>query len=475
MATETARGDGRQAALELQLGSARYKRYFLAVFVTMTAFAYMDRVLMNTLGEAIKIDLHLTDAQLGMLGGLSIALFYALFAVPSARLAERYRRTGIISIVVVIWSVMTTLCGVATNFWQLLAARIGIGIGESGQLATQSLISDMFPPEKRASAFGILNLGVTIGLLFGAIASGLLVQAFGWRAAFFILGAPGLLLALLIHFTIKEPPRGFSDGPSTIVDDKPPPLRAVLSLAFSKRSFVHMLIGAAIISVVGSGVLQFMHPFFVRRFHLSYAEAAAMFGAINGVTTGIGFLAGGFLSDWLTKRDKRYYGLVPAIGLLIAMPLFIAGFMQTDWRYALPLLAVPGMFSATYFAPTYAVAHNIVKPRMRATITAIVSLGSGLTGLAIGPTLAGFISDWFSSYYYTSGSFVVQCPGGQAAPGLGPDIAQACTNAAGLGARNALIIMASLLAWSALHYLLASRSLRKDLPTEPVPSAAMPI
>ena len=138
------------------------------------------------------------------------------------------------------------------------------------------------------------------------------------------------------------------------------------------------------------------------------------------------------------------------------------------------ITGVPGMFSATYFAPTYAVAHNIVN-RVCVPITAIVSLGSGLTGLAIGPTLAGFISDWFSSYYYTSGSFAVQCPGGQAAPGLGPDIAQACTNAAGLGARNALIIMASLLAWSALHYLLASRSLRKDLPTEPVPSAAMPI
>jgi predicted MFS family arabinose efflux permease len=428
----------------------------------MTTFAYMDRVLISTLGQAIKTDLGLSDTQLGMLGGLSIALFYAVFAFPSARLAEHYRRTTLVAIAVMIWSVMTTLCGVASNFYQLFAARLGVGIGESGALATQSLIADVFPANRRASALGVLNLGVTFGLLFGAVISGLLVQSFGWRVAFFILGLPGLVIALLIYLTIEEPPRGFSDGAAVIGDEKAPPFRDVLRIAFSKRAFVHIFIGATIVATIGASIVQFMHPFFVRRFHMSYAEAAAMFGAINGITTGVGFLAGGFLSDWLAHRDKRYYGLVPACGLMIAMPLFVSGFLQTDWRIALALLAVPGMFSATYFAPTYAVAHNIVKPRMRASITAIVSLGSGLTSLAIGPTLAGFISDKSAAFYF-HGDFAIQCAGGHAIKGLSAALVAACENASALGVRNALVFFSLLLNWAAVHYFMASRSISEDM------------
>lgn len=460
MAEASSRDDVRDAGVETLLNSRRYKTYFLAIFVTMTAFSYMDRVLMNTLGQAIKVDLDLSDTQLGMLGGLSIAAFYAIFALPSARMAERFRRTHIIAAAVTIWSVMTTLCGVAQNFWQLLGARLGVGIGETSALATQSLVSDMFPPNRRASALGILNLGVTIGLLFGAVASGLLVQSFGWRAAFFILGLPGLLLALTIGLTIHEPPRGFSEGEQS--DEPPPPFLSVLSLAFTKRSFVHILAGATIVATVGSGVLQFMHPFFVRRFHLDYAEAAAMFGAINGLTTGVGFLAGGLVTDWLATKDKRYYGFVPACGLLVAMPFFIAGYLQTDWRIALPLLAVPGMFSATYFAPTYAVAHNIVTPRMRATIVAIVGLSSGIVALAVGPTLAGFVSDRSAAFYF-QGDFTAACPGGRAAAGLGNTIRLACENASAFGVRNALILLTLLLSWAAFHYFMAARWLRRDL------------
>ena len=428
----------------------------------MTSFSFMDRVLFSTLGQAIKVDLSLTDTQIGFLGGLSIALFYAVFAFPSARLAERYTRTTIVAVAVAIWAVMTTLCGVAQSFSQLLAARIGVGVGESGQLATQSLISDMFPPNRRATALGILNIGITIGIVFGAIASGVLAQAFGWRAAFFILGLPGLILAFVIFRTIEEPPRGFSDIQIGVVSAKPPPFRAVVSLAFSKRSFVHMLIGATLVGICGSGILQFMHPFFVRQFHMSYAQAAAMFGVINGVTSGFGFLAGGLLSDRLAHGDKRYYGLVPAAGLAIAAPLFILGFLQTDWRVATAILAIPGMFSATYVAPTYAVAHNIVQPRMRASITAIVSLGTALTSMAIGPTLTGIISDRSASYYFGAGNFVASCPGGHAIGLAHSALDLACEKASALGVRNALIASSSLLIWAAIHYFLASRSLKRD-------------
>ena len=445
-----------------RLRSPGYRRYFLFVFVTMTAFGFMDRVLFSTLGQAIKVDLGLSDTQIGFLGGLSIALFYAVFAIPSARLAERHTRTVIVAIAVAIWAVMTTLCGLVHNFGQLLAARIGVGVGESGQLATQSLISDMFPPNRRATALGILNIGVTIGIVFGAIASGVLAQAFGWRAAFFVLGLPGLALAVTIFLTIDEPPRGFSDVEVGVASEKPPPFRAVFALAFSKRSFVHMLAGATLVGICGSGVLQFMHPFFVRQFHMSYAQAAAMFGIINGVTSGFGFFAGGFLSDRFAKHDKRYYGLVPAVGLAIAAPLFILGFLQTDWRIAMAILAIPGMFSATYFAPTYAVAHNIVLPRMRASITAIVSLGTSLTSMAVGPTLTGFVSDRSAAYYFGSANFIKSCPGGHAPVLSNGFLEHACESASALGVRNALILSCTLLFWASLHYLLSSRSLEKD-------------
>lgn len=444
------------------LNSPHYRRYFLAVFVAMTAFAYTDRVLMSTLGQAIKTDLDLSDTQLGMLGGLAIAVFYAIFAIPSARLAEKYRRAPLVSIAVTIWAVMTTLCGMAQNFGQLLMARIGVGIGESGALATQSLVSDMFPPNKRASALGILNLGVTIGIVFGAVASGLIVQKFGWRPAFFLLGFPGVFIALLIFFTIKEPPRGYSDPASVLAGDAAPPFRAVLKIAFSKRCFVHVLIGATLVVTVGSGLSQFMHPFFVRRFHLGYAEAAMLFGMINGITTGIGFVAGGFLSDWLARHDKRYYGIVPACGLLIAGPLFALGFFQTTWEAAAPLLAIPGMFSSTYFAPTYAVAHNIVQPRMRASITAILSLGSSLTALAIGPTLAGFISDKAASLHFGAG-FAQQCPGGHAVVGAAAFAVHHCADATALGTRDALAVFSLAMLWAALHYYLASRTMQAEL------------
>lgn len=459
--------------MDVDLHSIAYKRRFLAIFVLMTGFIYMDRVLMSTLGQAIKADLALSDMQLGMLGGLAIAIFYALFAVPAARLAEYHSRVWIVASAVAIWSIMTTLCGLAKTFPQLFIARLGVGIGETGILATQSLVSDMFPPERRASALGIINFGYTLGIVGGAVASGLLVQSWGWRAAFFLLGLPGMALSLLILLVVKEPPRGALDEGSARNDGIPPKFREVVRTAFSKRCFVHVLIGATLVMTIGSGLSQFMHPFFVRRFHLSYANAALLFGAINGLTTGVGFVLGGVLADFLTGRDKRFYGIVPAVSLVLAAPLFAFGFLQADWRVAGPLLALGGMCSSTFFAPTYAVAHNIVTARMRASVTAIVSLGSSLTALAIGPTLAGYMSDRFSTFRLGA-DFTRLCPGGHAPTGASAKLASDCAQAGAFGTRDALVFFSLLFIWAAIHYLFASKTMRTDLPSTATTVRARP-
>jgi MFS family permease len=208
----------------------------------------------------------------------------------------------------------------------------------------------------------------------------------------------------------------------------------------------------------------------VRRFHLSYANAALLFGAINGLTTGIGFVLGGVLSDFLTGRDKRFYGIVPAVGLILAAPLFALGFLQADWRFAGPLLALGGMCSSTFFAPTYAVAHNIVTARMRASITAIVSLGSSLTALAIGPTLAGYVSDRFSGFRF-GGDFAVLCPGGHAPIGAAAKLLGECAQAGALGTRDALVLFSLFFVWPAIHYLAASKTMRTDMPASAAASS----
>lgn len=433
------------------------RRWALILLTAISTVAFIDRTILNTVGQAIKDDLGVSDFQLGLLGGAAFAILYGGMAIPVARLAERRSRVMIISVALAAWSAMTALCGFAGNFTHLLLARIGVGVGEAGAGApSQALLSDYYPPAKRASAFSILGLATPLGIIIGGIGGAVFAQNFGWRSAFLVVGAPGLVLALIAWFTLKEPPRGFSEGLAETAEP-PPPLSAVIKRLFASGAFRHMLIAGVIVNFVGFSGMSFLHPYLVREFQVSYTTAAIAFAVINSISLGAGYLVGGLVTDRLVKKDVRFYGWAPAIGMFLAAPAYIAGFIQTEWIPAILVLILPGLFSATYFGPTYAVTHNIALPRMRATATAVLSLTMAMLGMTLGPIVTGWLSDHFAARAFTGGDYAVLCKAPVAA------LADSCRMASADGIRMALIIVVTLFVWAGVHFLLAARHMKKDL------------
>jgi predicted MFS family arabinose efflux permease len=392
------------------------------LLVAIYACNFVDRSVVSVLGQAIKAELGLSDLQLGLLGGLSFAVFYTGLGLPIARLAERRNRVGIIALSTAAWSVMTALCGAAQGFGQLLAARMGVGIGEAGlSPAAQALISDTAPPERRASALAVYSLGIPIGTLIGLAAGGWLVQALGWRLAFVAVGLPGLLLALLAALTLKEAPR---------TSQAPPPMTAVLARLKARPSGLHAIAGASLASVAGYGISYFVPAWFNRAFGFDYAQAGLVTGLISSLPAAISLMAGGMIADRWGARNKAAFALAPAAALLATAPLYLWAFAQGDWRAATALLTVTALFQYAYLPPTLALLHHLVEPRMRATATAILFFCINLVGLGVGPALAGWLSD-------------------------------------GFGLTAALSGCALFYLWAAGHFLLGSRTLARDLPGDP--------
>jgi len=440
---------------------AGHRRWALFLLVVVYLFNFIDRTIIGTLGQAIKDDLKVSDFQLGLLGGLVFALFYSALGLPIARLAERKDRVTIIALAAGFWSLMTTLCGFAQGFTHLLLARLGVGVGEAGFVpAAQSALADYYPPEKRSSALAIFNLGIPLGNMFGAFAAGAVAQAWGWRMAFIIVGLPGVLLGLLIKFTVKEPPRGRFDVAAA---PTAPPLSEVLNQLLSKPTFRHMMMGCGLCAFGGYSLMQFTHPFFVRNFNLPYGQAAILQGLIGGVGTGVGMLVGGFLPDRIGRTDKRWYLWTPAIGGLLAAPVYCAGLIAPVWPAAFAIILLGGVFQYFYLSPTYAVAHNMVDPRMRASATAILILAMNIIGLMCGPSFTGFMSDLIAGQVFPLGDYAVLCPGGKAAAGAAAGLDAACKLASAEGLKRALMLSSLAFTWSAFHYWMAARSLRKDM------------
>jgi predicted MFS family arabinose efflux permease len=359
----------------------------LALLVAIYACNFVDRSIVSVLGQAIKADLRLSDLQLGLLGGLSFAVFYTGLGLPIARLAERRSRVGIIAVSTALWSVMTALCGAAQGFGQLLLARMGVGVGEAGlSPAAQALISDTVPASRRASALAVYSLGIPIGTLIGLAGGGWLAQALNWRLAFLVVGLPGLLLALLAALTLKEAPRAA---------EAPPPTAAVLARLRARPSGLNAIAGASLASVAGYGISYFLPAWYSRSFGFDYAQAGLAAGLISSLPAALSLMAGGLLADRLGAARKAAFALVPAAALVVTAPLYLGAFAQHDWRAATALLTVTALFQYAYLPPTLALLHHLVEPRMRATATAILFFCINLVGLGVGPALAGFLSDKF--------------------------------------------------------------------------------
>jgi MFS family permease len=476
-----------------------YKRLVLILLVVAYTLNFIDRTIIATIGQAIKVDLKISDTQLGLLGGLYFALLYTLLGIPIARFAERFSRVNIITGAIVIWSGFTALCGTAANFVTLAAYRFGVGVGEAGlSPPAHSLISDYFERNKRASALAVYSFGIPLGSMLGAVIGGQMLDHFTWRTAFMLVGLPGVAIAILLKILVKEPPRGHSEPephPGLAEDVSPDaPARAPYSLGaefkeigavvatlFGKWPVLNMVLGVTLVSFAGYGGGQFAPPYFLRTFHLSYGEVGLITGLVAGVSQGVGTLAGGFLTDRLSKFGARWYALVPAIGVAAAYPFIVAVYTASTWQAAALFLLLPGLLSYVYLGPTFGVVQNMVPANRRATATAILFFFLNLIALGGGPPFAGWVIDHFSAFHYAHpdqgglwaavthffqsdpAAFQAACPGGAAPKGASPDAAAACSGALALGTRHGILIAYGISLWAAVHYLLGSFGLKQAL------------
>ena len=315
--------------------SSRAAYYTLGVLTIVYSVNFIDRQLLAILQESIKADLMLSDGQLGLLTGFAFALFYVTAGLPIASWADRSNRRNIVAISLGLWSFMTAISGLAQNYLQLLLARIGVGVGEAGgSPPSHSMISDIFSPEKRASALGFSSTGVSIGILFGFLFGGWLNEFFGWRVAFFVVGVPGILLALILRFTVAEPVRGLKENRE--VSTESPSVGSVLKLLMSRPAFIFMALGAAMNAFAGYSTANWIASFMIRSHGMPTGELGTWLALIIGVGGAIGVFGAGVFADHMGKRDKRWYMWVAVLACVISVPLQFGIFMADSARIFRP-------------------------------------------------------------------------------------------------------------------------------------------
>jgi predicted MFS family arabinose efflux permease len=369
------------------------RRYAMVILAIVYMFNFIDRQILAILLPQIRDEFGVSDAYLGFLTGTAFALFYVTLGIPIAQYADRCNRRNLIAASVALWSAMTAVSGLAANIWHLTAARIGVGIGEAGcSPPAHSMIADLFPPEKRSTAMGFYTLGISAGIMTAYLAGGWVAHNIGWREAFFVVGVPGLLLALIVRFTVVEPERGESEGRTTSLQR--PRLSEVVQFLAARRSFIHMATAAGLSSFVGYSVVGFLPSFMVRSFDMDLAALGLWLGLILGISGGAGFFFGGYFADHLGRGSHRKAFNYIAATMLVSAGLLATMFMAKTWIFALLLFILPAATSNVYLAPVLAQAQSLVALRMRATTSALVLLVINVIGLGFGPLITGSLSDF---------------------------------------------------------------------------------
>ena len=374
------------------------RAYVLFILVVVYTFNFIDRQIVGILAVPIKADLGLTDSQLGLMGGLAFALFYTGLGIPVAMLADRFSRTWIMTAALVIWSGMTAASGLATNFWQLFAARLGVGVGEAGGVApAYSLISDFFPPNQRARAMSVYSFGIPIGSAIGIVFGGIIASMIDWRWAFFIVGIAGIIIAPIFRMTIKEPPRGQFDRQREAV--KAPGLKLIFSILMTKPSFWLLSLGASFSSMMGYGVFFWLPSFFVRSYNLTLLNASLFYGAVLLIGGLVGIWVGGWLGDRFGQNQRSQYARIPAIAFLCTVPFYIIAILSPTLTLAFFVLLVPTALGLAWLGPVISAIQHLVRPDMRAVASAIFLFINNLIGIGLGTYAIGALSDMLTAQY----------------------------------------------------------------------------
>ncbi|MDT8398111.1 MAG: MFS transporter [Pseudomonadales bacterium] len=415
--------------------SVHYRYYVLALLWLVALFRFVDLQIIAVLLEPIKAEFAFSDTQLALLGGLAFALFYAGLGLPIAWLADRYTRRDIIATAVGLWSLMTALCGLATGFVSLFLARMGVGVGEAGAYPpTTSLLCDYFPEHQRARIFSILASAIPAGVFTGFLIGGIVNEYYGWRLAFQIVGIPGIVLALLLHLTVRELPRGFSEpGSATQQTDS---FRSALHALWKIPAYRHVVSGACLFTLGAYGSGIWLPSWFMRQ----YAFSSAEIGTWMALLYGGGGLAGAMLGGWLAEKrvndtgQRGWYMQVCAWSLLAIVPFACFVLLWPDPVQALCMHLFVTILMHMNIGPVLAMVQALAGLRRRAMAQAVNVLVSNLIALPLGPLLIGVASDTFTPLY------------GNQALGL---------------AILALMILAY--GWAALHFFQAARTLGADM------------
>lgn len=383
-----------------ELYSDRQRWTFLAVLFLVSTSNYVDRNIISVLLEPIKQEYGVSDTLLGLLSGVTFAMFYVTLGIPVARWADRGNRRTIITAALAAWSVMTVLCGLAQSFWQLALARVGVGAGESGAIPpAQSLIAEYFSPDRRASALAIFTAAATAGYVGGFVIGGQIAANYGWRAAFIAVGLPGLVLALIAHFGLKEP-RAILGFPTQVQRES---LGATLRTLLGKRSYRELLVGLTLYFFIAYGAVVFIPSFLVRVLGVPIGTVGTVYGTAVAIGGIIGTIAGGVLADRLGRRDVRWLAWLPAAACGLAFPAYVLAFAMPAFPAFIAFALLASAFVTGGLPPIFSALHAVCGSRRRATAVAISLFVANLIGLGVGPLVTGALSDALSSVYGARG------------------------------------------------------------------------
>jgi len=422
------------AAMKLQHDRpvAPSRSYALGLLVAVYTVNMIDRQILAILGEPIRVEFALSDGQLGLLTGFAFVLLYAVAGLPIAWAADRMSRRIILALSLAFWSAMTAVSGLSRSFEQLALARLGVGLGEAGcGPPSHSLIADLYPAGERARALGIYGLGIPIGTLFALSGGGWIAAQFGWREALFVVGLPGLLLAVVVLKTLPEPQRGATedDARSSIAL----PIAQSLRYLLQCKTFIHVAIGGALATGVGASIVIWAAPFLLRTHDMGLAQAGLMLGIIAGIPGAVGMYCGGALADYFGANDIRWRLQIVSVALILSCPFAIAAWLVPGRNLSLALLIVPFTLCTFFYqATSFAQIQSISPLGMRATAAAALLLVMNIVGQGGGPLLVGLLSDQFYPY-------------------LGAD-----------SLRGALSVMSIFAIWAAWHYWRAGQHLAAD-------------